>query len=142
MGLRSGGKNAWSESRLPATHGLRAPVGLVRQEGLVRAGAGFRGSHGACPQDSGRGAGRPGLLRREAATVGAEPARFQAAAAGLVRGPWNLSRPSSESCRAPGTGRPSATAHVGSRLPLLSLLILQGLKLGICLGVGSVWVMP
>lgn len=51
---------------------------------------GFRDSHGACPQADGGAAGRSGLLRRTAAAVGAKPMRFQAVAAGLVRGLWDF----------------------------------------------------
>lgn len=72
-------------------------MGLVQQKGMGRTGAGFRGSRSTCPQAGSGAAGRPGLLRRSAATVGAESARFQEAAAGLVRGPRDLlASPSSD----------------------------------------------
>jgi hypothetical protein len=59
----------------------------VQRKGIGRTGARFGGSHSTCPQAGSGAAGRLGLLRRSAAAVGAEPARFQEAAAGLVRGP-------------------------------------------------------
>lgn len=115
-------------------------MGLVQQKGMGRTGPGFRGSYSTCPQGGSGAAGRPGLLRRSAAAVGAEPEHFQKAAAGLVRGPRDLlASPSSDhQDYAEPQGLEGQvqlhTFRVG--LSLLSLpLILQGLRLGICLGI-------
>lgn len=119
----------------------------MRPKGMGQTGAGFRGSPSTCSQAGSRAAGRPGLLRRSTAAVGAKPARFQEAAAGLVCGPTDLlASPSSDhqDYTEPQGLEDQEQLHTFIvRLPLLSLPFIQpGVRMGICLEIGSVWTVP
>lgn len=108
----------------------------MQQKGIGRTGARFGGLHSTCPQAGSGAAERLGLLRRSAAAVGEEPARFQEAAAGLVRGP-SPSSDHQDYAESQGLKGQIQLHAFRLRLPLLSIpLILQGLRLGICIGIG------